>query len=102
VRELEHRIQRAVVLSGGRVIRADDLELEPEGEGALVPLRAARETAERRVVIEALRRNCGNIARAARDLEISRPTLHDLLRKFDIVAVDYKNGMGPNREGAGK
>jgi len=99
VRELEHRIQRAVVLAGGRVIRADDLELESEGEGTLVPLRAARETAERRVVTEALRLNCGNIARAARDLEVSRPTLHDLLRKFEIVAADYKNGMGPNGKG---
>ena len=51
------------------------------------------------MVTEALRRNCGNIARAARDLEVSRPTLHDLLRKFEITAADYKNGMGPNGGG---
>ena len=101
MRELEHRIQRGIVLSRGRVIRAEDLELEGESDVELANLRAAREEAERRVVNEALRRNCGNIARAARDLEISRPTLHDLLRKLEISAVDFKNGIGPkgNKEG---
>jgi len=101
VRELEHRVQRGIVLSRGRVIRAEDLELEGENEVELSNLRAAREEAERKVVNEALRRNCGNIARAARDLEISRPTLHDLLRKLEIHAVEFKNGIGPaaDREG---
>ncbi len=102
VRELEHRIQRGIVLSRGRVIRAEDLELAGDEEMELPNLRAAREVAERRVVNEALRRNCGNIARAARDLEISRPTLHDLLRKLEINASEFKNGIGPieEREGA--
>jgi len=94
VRELEHRIQRAVVLSSGRILRSADLELEAEADQELLPLRSAREAAERKVVVEALRRNCGNIARSAKDLEISRPTLHDLLRKFGIVAARFKNGMG--------
>jgi two-component system NtrC family response regulator len=98
VRELEHRVQRAVVLSSGRVVRAEDLELTSEDNGGLLPLREAREVAERRVVLEALRRSCGNIARAAKDLEISRPTLHDLLRKLSIQAADYKDGMGPDKE----
>jgi len=96
VRELEHRIQRAVVLCTGRVIHPRDLELESEDGESLIPIRAAREAAERRVVEISLRRNCGNIARAAKDLEISRPTLHDLLRKFSIAAADFKNGMGPD------
>ncbi|NNF06675.1 MAG: sigma-54-dependent Fis family transcriptional regulator, partial [Candidatus Eisenbacteria bacterium] len=95
VRELEHRVQRAVVLSSGRVVRGSDLELGEDQAEEMIPLRDARDQAERRVVIQALRRSCGNIARAAKDLEVSRPTLHDLLRKFAIVAADYKNGMGP-------
>jgi len=98
VRELEHRVQRGIVLSRGRVIRPEDLELESEDQVGVMTLRAAREWGERRVVIEALRRNCGNIARAARELEISRPTLHDLLRKLEIRAGDYKKGMGPADE----
>ena len=96
VRELEHRIQRAAVLATGRVIRPEDLELDAASGPMLRPLREAREIAEREVVVAALRRNCGNIARSAKDLEISRPTMHDLLRKFDIRAAAYKNGMGPD------
>jgi two-component system NtrC family response regulator len=98
VRELEHRVQRGIVLSRGRVIRPEDLELEGDSQIDIVTLRAAREKGEREVVIEALRRNCGNIARAARDLEISRPTLHDLLRKLSVRAGDYKKGMSPREE----
>jgi two-component system NtrC family response regulator len=98
VRELEHRVQRGIVLSRGRVIRPEDLELEGDEQVEVLTLREAREKGEREVVAEALRRNCGNIARAARDLEVSRPTLHDLLRKLSIQATDYKKGMGPRDE----
>jgi two-component system NtrC family response regulator len=95
VRELEHRVQRGIVLARGRVIRTEDLELDSEDPVDVMTLRAAREWGERKVVVDALRRNCGNIARASRDLEISRPTLHDLLRKLEIRAGDYKKGLGP-------
>lgn len=101
VRELEHRVQRGIVLSRGRVIRAEDLELEGDDLVDVVTLRMARERAERRVVVDSLRRNCGNIARAAREMEISRPTLHDLLRKLEIRAADYKNGVGPEEDRTG-
>ncbi len=102
VRELEHRVQRGIVLSKGRVIRSDDLELDGEEDTEVSSLRTAREDAERRVVSEALRRSCGNIARAARELEISRPTLHDLLHKLDLNATKFKNGIGSDerKEGA--
>jgi two-component system NtrC family response regulator len=102
VRELEHRVQRGIVMARGRVIRPEDLELESDDQIDIMTLRAAREWGERRVVIGALRRNCGNIARAARELEISRPTLHDLLRKLAIRAGDYKKGLGPSEAEAGQ
>jgi two-component system NtrC family response regulator len=98
VRELEHRVQRGIVMARGRVIRSEDLELESDDHIDIMTLRDARERGERRVIIEALRRNCGNIARAARELEVSRPTLHDLLRKLEIRAGDYKKGIGPREE----
>jgi two-component system NtrC family response regulator len=99
VRELEHRIQRAIVLTRGRVVRPEDLELAGEDGVQALTLRGAREHAERRVVTEALRRTCVNIARAAKELEISRPTLHDLLRKLDVHAADFKDGIGPDGGG---
>jgi two-component system, NtrC family, response regulator len=99
VRELEHRVQRGIVMSRGRVIRSEDLDLTRSEPLEVLTLRAGREQGEREAVVDALRRNCGNIARAARELEVSRPTLHDLLRKLEIRAGDYKKGLGPREDG---
>ncbi len=95
VRELEHRVQRAVVMSSGRTVRPADLELAAGPSVSVAPLRIVRDQAERQLVIEALKRNCGNITRSAKELAISRPTYHDLLKKYQIRASDYKNGHGP-------
>jgi two-component system NtrC family response regulator len=95
VRELEHRVQRAVVMSVGRTIRPSDMELAGAPALPVAPLRIVREQAERQIVVESLKRNCGNITRSARELDVSRPTYHDLLKKHQIRASDYKNGNGP-------
>ena len=91
VRELEHRMQRAALLTNGRMVQPDDLELtRPQNPGATVSLKEARDEAEARLVVDTLRRTFGNISRAARELEVSRPTLHDLLRKHGIDARHFK------------
>ncbi|WP_211100180.1 helix-turn-helix domain-containing protein [Azospirillum halopraeferens] len=51
---------------------------------AAVPLRAVREQAERRAVQEALAQARGNLSAAARLLEVSRPTLYNLIRQHGI------------------
>jgi two-component system NtrC family response regulator len=84
LRELQNRVQRAVIMSEGRRITANDLELA--GELAPTPtLREAREGVERTAVEEALRRHRGRIAPAAQELGISRPTLYELMEKLGIV-----------------
>ena len=59
------------------------VEGEPE-EQKLSTLKKARETAEKIVVRKALVLSGNNISQAAKLLEISRPTLHDLLKKHGI------------------
>jgi len=91
VRELENRVQRAVILCQDAYVRPDDLELdESEGRAVQRSLQQARDDAERELLIEALTRNAGNITRAARDVEVSRPTLHDLLKKHGIEADRFR------------
>jgi DNA-binding NtrC family response regulator len=51
------------------------------------------------VLTDALTRNAGNITRAARDVDVSRPTFHDLLRKHDIDADRFRRPGGPDDEG---
>ncbi len=87
VRELENRMKRAVIMAEGKMVTAADLDLdEAEGDGDVINLKAVRETADRRAVRRALARADGNISNTAKLLGISRPTLYDLLKSYDISA----------------
>jgi two-component system NtrC family response regulator len=86
VRELENRIKRAVIMAEGKLITAGDLDLPGNTvEGAdLINLRAAREAADRRAIHQALIRTESNISATAKLLGISRPTLYDLLKQYQL------------------
>jgi two-component system NtrC family response regulator len=85
VRELENRVKRAVIMADGSRITALDLDLaEPSAEP--INLRAAREATDRQVIRHALARADGNISNTARLLGVSRPTLYDLLKTYDLNA----------------
>jgi two-component system NtrC family response regulator len=88
VRELENRVKRAVIMTEGKLIGAADLDLvAPEAEGSQVlNLKSAREVADRKVIRHALARSEGNISNTAKLLGISRPTLYDLLKQYDLQA----------------
>ena len=88
VRELENRVKRAVIMAEGKLVAAEDLDLAALGEdhGDALNLKAAREAADRRVIRHALARCEGNISNTAKLLGISRPTLYDLLKQYDLHA----------------
>jgi two-component system, NtrC family, response regulator len=87
VRELENRMKRAVIMADGKMVTATDLDLdEAEEDGDVINLKAVRETADRRAIRRALSRADGNISNTAKLLGISRPTLYDLLKSYDISA----------------
>jgi two-component system NtrC family response regulator len=85
VRELEHRVKRGVIMADGPMISAQDLELETPTDAAPTrPLRDVRDEAERRHVQIVLDRCAGNVSRAAAELAVSRPTLHELIKKYGL------------------
>jgi len=88
VRELENRVKRAVIMADGKLVSADDLDFEADEESELevLNLKAAREQSDRRVIRHALARSEGNISSTAKLLGISRPTLYDLLKQYDLHA----------------
>ena len=91
VREMENKIQRAVLMASSRHLDARDLGLEDAPDsGRLLSLREARDEAERRTIIDVLRQTGGNISKAAQVLRISRPSLHELLTKQGIKAREYR------------
>ena len=86
VRELENRVKRAVIMAEGKLVGAEDLDLTEEGdaESQALNLKQAREAADRRMIRQAMARSQGNISLAAKLLGISRPTLYDLLKQYDL------------------
>ncbi|MFN2309178.1 MAG: PEP-CTERM-box response regulator transcription factor [Gammaproteobacteria bacterium] len=86
VRELENRVKRAVIMAEHKQITARDLELG--GDTAALPqtfdLREIREQAERQAILRALSHVGGKISPASELLGVSRPTMYDLIRKYDL------------------
>ncbi len=89
VRELENRVKRAMLMAEGKMVGARDLDLpgnQGDADSALVNLKAARERADRQAIRHALSRADGNISGAAKLLGVSRPTLYDLMKSYDLSA----------------
>ncbi|EHJ62877.1 two-component system, NtrC family, response regulator [Novosphingobium pentaromativorans US6-1] len=88
VRELENRVKRAVIMADEKLVSAADLDLNEPDEEVInaLNLKSAREQADRKVIRHALARSEGNISSTAKMLGISRPTLYDLLKQYDLQA----------------
>jgi len=85
VRELENRVKRALVMADEIQVTPEDLELEDlDVEVAPFNLRVVREEAERKAVLRALSHTDNNVSRTAEMLGITRPTLYNLVRKYNI------------------
>jgi len=85
IRELENRVRRALTFTDGNVITPDALGLDAPGEPMSLGLKEAREEVEIRLIRKAMSKNNGNITRAAEDLGLTRPTLHHLIKKYNIT-----------------
>jgi len=93
VRELENAVERAVILCNGDLITERELpavvtgptpagERQPEMDASLAGL--SLDTVERRAIEETLRQTGDNKSEAARQLGITRATLHNKLRKYGL------------------
>lgn len=88
VRELENRVKRAVIMADGKLVGAEDLDLnnDYQEQPCALNLKSAREESDRKIIRHALARSEGNISSTAKLLGISRPTLYDLLKQYDLQA----------------
>jgi DNA-binding NtrC family response regulator len=104
VRELSHAIQRAVILSGGGDLDLPHLppqltessasgqtaSAEPEAGARMITLESAIRSFEREYLTRAIAHTGGKKAQAAGLLGISRKTLWEKLRAFDIEAPEVE------------
>lgn len=85
IRELENRVRRATIMTDAALITERDLDFEEATADTIrIRLRDARERADRVAISAALSFNNGNLSAAARDLDISRPMLYELIRSYNM------------------
>ncbi len=102
VRELENKVKRALVLADGPFITADDLNLptsetttctvngadisEPDAVngGSYLTLKEIRTRAEKEALIDLLAATGGNLTEVARILDVSRPTVYNLMNQHGL------------------
>lgn len=84
VRELENRVNRAAIMADNNEITAQDLDLSVPAGTADLNLKANRSAVEITLIQAALSRTEHNMSEAARLLGVSRPTLYNLVTKYEI------------------
>jgi DNA-binding NtrC family response regulator len=81
IRELQHTIEKAVILSESSILKPEDFYLKSSDRAMINGTNPTLEEAEYRLIKEALERNGGNFSAAADQLGITRQTLYNKLKK---------------------
>ena len=86
IRELQHSIERAVILCASPALTIQNFQLQSSlfGEDQDVKSLNLSEV-EREVIRQALRKSNGNLTRAAEELGIGRTTLYRKMEEYGIV-----------------
>ena len=82
IRELQHTIEKAVILSEKNVIRISDLSIRPV-KTSLYTEAPNLGDLERQAIETAIRQNDGNLTAAAEQLGVTRQTLYNKLKRFN-------------------
>lgn len=88
VRELENKIRHAITFSNGQLITPEDIGLEQTAvDPQPLNLKKAKDELVTRLIHTAIAKNGGNMSKAADELGLTRPTLYNLMKKYNL----YKN-----------
>ncbi len=83
IREMENRVKRSVVMADDRLVSSEDLGIAA-AKDLSINLRHVRQTAEKNAILRALTMTESNISATAKILGVTRPTLYDLVKKYNI------------------
>ena len=82
IRELKHTIEKAVILSTNNLLDPDDFMLKQKPKKQEWPLKF--EEIEKKAIVRALENNEGKMTEAARELGLTRQTLYNKIKKYNI------------------
>lgn len=85
IRELEHTIEKAVILSENNILNEEDFSFRKSESNLFDKNRALTlEEIEKDVIISVLEKHKGNLSEASKELAISRQTMYNKMNKFGI------------------
>ncbi|MGL1934617.1 MAG: sigma-54 dependent transcriptional regulator [Fibrobacterales bacterium] len=90
VRELQNRVQKALIQCDGTTIQEEDLGLTVTERHERMTLKEARESAERQVVEMALKEAKGNLTLAGSILGVDRKVLRDVMTRLELDKSQFK------------
>jgi len=106
VRELEHTIERALILAGADDVTpahlsfaAGSAQAEPSWVPRIPPEGLSLEALEKELILQALERAAGNKSAAARLLGLTRRTLYSRMEKHGLRAEPGEAGSGEGEDG---
>jgi DNA-binding NtrC family response regulator len=86
IRELQHVIERAVIMSDAEILDAEDIVLQHKHHAAVknAPEVLNLEELEKQAIVKALEKHEGNMSMVAKELGLGRTTLYRKLAKYDL------------------
>jgi len=84
IRELQHTLEKAIILSEKNILHSGDFYLNKPVSRSEIINSSTLDEAEKRLIISALERNKDNMSAVAAELGISRPTLYSKMKKYGI------------------
>jgi DNA-binding NtrC family response regulator len=84
VRELQHTIEKAVILSDKNELTSEDFYFNPPPTGLGDMFNGTIEDMERKMIMSVLQKNGQNLSASAEQLGITRQTLYNKMKKFNL------------------
>lgn len=84
IRELQHTLEKAVILCEGNSIRPKDIFVKQTWKPQAAPTVPNLEEVERQAIETAILQSKGNLTAAAEQLGVSRQTLYNKLKRFKL------------------
>jgi DNA-binding NtrC family response regulator len=84
IREMQHSIEKAVILSDTSVIGPNDFSFSSSSKGSSENDNITLEEMEKKLIADSIRKHDNNLSIVASKLGITRQTLYNKLKKYDL------------------
>jgi DNA-binding NtrC family response regulator len=84
IRELQHSIEKSVILSDSQILGPSDFSFHSLSKEVTDNSNITLEEMEKKLIVESIRKHDNNLSIVAAKLGITRQTLYNKLKKYDL------------------